>query len=74
MLIMIAILRLSINYVHASNDNENIKIQNEIENDLITSVNYSNGTYTINVQGSKIMNLLTNTKKLDTLVKSDGYV
>ncbi len=73
-LLIIAILGLSISYVHASNSNDDIKFQNEIENGLISNVSYSNETYEIDVQGSKIINLLKNTKKLDTLVQSDGYV
>lgn len=74
MLLMIAILGLSISYVHAFNSNDDIKFQNEIENGLISNVRYSNQTYRIDVQGSKIINLLKDTKKLDTLVQSDGYV
>lgn len=72
-LALLAMLVFNTNTVSAYSK-ENVKINNEIEQGLIDNVSSSNWGCSLSLNANKIISLLSNNSKLNSLVKSDNLV
>lgn len=66
---------LSFNKVFAVDSSDgNIKVENELQENLVDSINFENNVYEINVKGSEMISLLTNTSLLNSNIQSNNLV